>query len=164
MPSNAKQWISSLNLAPHPEGGFFREVYRSKESITQDSLPDYFTGNRSFSTSIYYLLDRSDISRFHRIASDEIWVHIDGSPVVIHCFCQEKGYYTLKCGKDQGTEPLQVVPQGTWFAAENMDTGIFSLVSCFVSPGFDFHDFKMAKREELLSLFPEHQPVITRFT
>jgi predicted cupin superfamily sugar epimerase len=79
---NSQAWIKRLELHPHPEGGYFRETYRSGTAITQASLPQGFRGQRSASTAIYFLLKRSQISRFHRILSDEVWHHYAGGDMV----------------------------------------------------------------------------------
>jgi len=78
----AKYWIGKLQLHKHPEGGWFREIYRADEMIPKNSLPEYFTGERNVSTSIYYLLEGKDISTFHRIKSDEIWHYYAGNSAI----------------------------------------------------------------------------------
>ena len=86
MISSAKYWIEKLNFEKHPEGGWFKEVYRSEEVIPKKSLPEYFPGSRNISTSIYYLLEGDDFSAFHRIKSDEIWHYYEGNSAIGNYF------------------------------------------------------------------------------
>ena len=81
---SAEYWVSHLNLQPHPEGGFYKETYRSKESIPENGLSGEFKGSRNFSTAIYFLLRSKDRSLFHRIRSDELWHFHDGSSLTIY--------------------------------------------------------------------------------
>ncbi len=157
--------IQELKLQPHPEGGFFSEIYRSHEMIERGSLPKRYTGNRSFSTSIYFMLLKEQVSLFHCILSDEIWHFYKGSPVIIHCL-DKKGYKSVKLGNNlSNNEKFQfVIKAGTWFAAEVENKNSFSLVGCTVSPGFDFSDFELARRSKLLTSFPNLNDLIIRFT
>lgn len=161
---NAQYWIQHLNLLPHKEGGYYKEVYRSNEQVLKNSLPERFTNDRVFSTSIYFLLEKGDFSAFHKIKSDEIWHHYDGAPVTIHVINNEGLLSTRKLGL---SPEIKIMPQVTitanhWFAAETM--GDFSLVGCTVSPGFDFHDFEIADRNVLLNNYIEHKKIIEQFT
>jgi len=157
-------WINSLGLLPHPEGGFYKETYRSNEEITNNALPDRFSGNRSFATAIYFLLEEGNFSAFHKIKSDEIWHFYDGSPVLIHTIDNDGTLITYKLGNSpiDGVFPQITIPANTWFASES--TGNFSLVGCTVSPGFDFNDFEMANRKRLVNLFEKHRAIIEKFT
>lgn len=157
-------WINSLGLLPHPEGGYYKETYRSNEEITNNALPDRFSGNRSFATAIYFLLEEGNFSAFHKIKSDEIWHFYDGSPVLIHTIDNDGTLITYKLGNSpiDGVFPQITIPANTWFASES--TGNFSLVGCTVSPGFDFNDFEMANRKMLVNLFEKHRAIIEKFT
>ena len=157
--------IKKLNLLPHPEGGYFKEIYRSSESIHKDSLPDRYKGDRNFSTSIYFLLVKNQRSLFHRLLSDEIWHFYDGSPIIIHCI-DDNGYSSFKLGKetDAGEEYQHCIKAGTWFAAEIEDKNSYALIGCTVAPGFDFADFTLALRSEMSKLYPEFDELIIRFT
>jgi len=118
---NAQYWINHLNLLPHLEGGYFNEVYRSGEEITKESLPDRYLGNRPFSTSIYFLLEKSNFSAFHRIKSDETWHFYDGDPVSIYVI-DDKGKlvnYKLGLSPDTGIMPQVTIPANNWFASES---------------------------------------------
>lgn len=148
---HAADWIARLGLTPHPEGGFYREVYRSDESIPAGALPPRFAGERRIATSIYYLLEAGDFSAFHRIRSDEIWHFYAGGPLALHLISEEKLTTTyLGLSSDYPTAPQVVIPHGVWFAAEPCAGSTYSLVGCTVSPGFDFNDFELGSPEEVL--------------
>jgi uncharacterized protein len=164
MESRKKQLIKSLNLKPHPEGGYFSETYRSQGSIKQKS--GEFPDGRNFSTAIYYLLGSEDISMFHRIKSDEVWHHYEGSSLSIHVILKDGSYQKLRLGKDyeNSQQPQHVVPAGTWFGVTVDQSDSFALCGCTVSPGFDFQDFEMADRSSLLEKFPDHETIINQLT
>lgn len=159
-----QQYVAHLQLQPHPEGGYFKETYRSHELIQHNCLPERFTGNRSFSTAIYYLLQQGDFSAFHKIKSDECWHFYAGSCLLIHVIETIGNYYCVKLGSDiiNGETFQFVVPEGAWFAAEPAANESFSLAGCTVSPGFDFEDFEMADKEQLLKEYPLHSKLIER--
>lgn len=163
---NATYYIQHLHLQPHPEGGFFRETYRAEESIPTDVLPFRFSGARSFSTAIYYLLQQGDFSAFHRIQSDECWHFYAGEPLLIHVIEEDGRYNCAKLGKHIATgETFQfVVPATAWFAAEPATGSAFTLTGCTVAPGFNFNDFEMADRQALLTAYPQHGDIINRLT
>jgi predicted cupin superfamily sugar epimerase len=160
----AQDYIEHLQLQPHPEGGFFKESYRSSELVSGSSLPERFAGDRSFSTAIYYLLQRGDFSAFHRIKSDECWHFYDGGTLLIHVIAETGKYEVIKLGKalSNGENLQYVVPAGAWFASEPHTDATFSLVGCTVAPGFDFNDFEMADGAALLKAFPAHSEIISR--
>lgn len=160
----AKYWIENLNLLPHPEGGYFKETYRCKESIEHNSIDSRFNGKRNFSTAIYFLLEKGQKSVFHRIKSDEIWHFHDGGKLAIHIIGADGNLITHILGLDfgSGANPQIVVPAGCWFAAEPL--GSYTLVGCTVSPGFDFNDFEMAEQTRLISDYPDLKDIINRFT
>lgn len=166
MEKDANYYIDKLNLSAHPEGGFFYEVYRSEELIPESALPKRFKAPRAFSTSIYFLLKGHQISVFHRLKSDEIWHFLKGSGGKIHMISPAGKLITEKIGDDlDNNEKLQVVIQKDhWFAAEVNNPDGFLLVSCTVAPGFDFHDFEMAERQELLKKYKDLEEVITKFS
>ena len=159
---NAVDWIEKLSLQKHPEGGWFKEVYRSEGFIPASALTPSHSGQRNFSTSIYFLLEGNDFSAFHRIKSDEIWHFYAGSSVTIYSI-DHTGILHKHCIGD-GNNFQAVVRAGEWFAAKPDDEKSFSLVGCTVAPGFDFADFEMAKRDQLLKLFPQHRELIEAFT
>lgn len=156
------KWISKLNLQAHPEGGYFSEVYRSDVIVGIEGLPEKFPGDRNILTSIYFLLERGQRSVFHRIKSDETWYFHDGSPLNIFIIDHQGEILQQELGISMDSRPQITVPADCWFAAES--TGDFTLVSCAVSPGFDFQDFEMADEQKLLLEFPKHKEVIEKFT
>lgn len=165
MMKNAQYWIDKLGLIEHPEGGFFVETYRSQEIISVGELPERYNSKRTFGTSIYFLLTTESVSNFHRLNSDEIWHFHYGGSAKIHFIDLNGNYSNQLIGNDlEANEYLQVViPKGSWFAAEVV-SGDFILVGCTVAPGFEFEDFDLADRQELLSVYPKHQTLIERFT
>lgn len=162
---NAEQIIKKLSLQKHPEGGYFNETYRANEIYTENNLPDRYIGNRNFSTSIYFLLKTNEPSMFHKILSDELWYFHLGSPIKIHLLNKEKNE-TIILGNDilNNEKPQCLIPKNTWFAAEVIEPENYSLVSCSVAPGFDFNDFQLAKRSDLLNAFPDYSHIIMKFT
>ncbi len=165
----SEYWIERLGLIPHPEGGYYKEMYRSNGIIPKSALPESFSGSRNYATSIYYLLTQNAFSAFHRILQDEIWHFYYGSSIILHCITPQSHYYTEILGVKDDASPMAIIPAGTFFAAES--TGgrqnthaDFSLAGCTVAPGFDFQDFVMPTGFELIELFPQHTSIINRFT
>jgi hypothetical protein len=161
----AEFYITNLNLQPHPEGGYFSEVYRSEEAIDKKSLPSRYDGKRSFSTSIYFLLEGEQISKFHRLKSDEQWHFYDGCAVNIYIINEQGELSMVRLGKEiSNGEVFQTVIKGNhWFAAELADKSSFCLVGCVVSPGFEFSDFEITIGEELMKKFPQHKELVKKF-
>jgi len=166
MSRDAQYWIKTLNLAPHPEGGYFRETYRSDLSLPAGALPAEFSGKRQASTAIYFLLDGANFSAFHRLHSDEMWHFYAGGALLVHELSADGSYTQKTLGSDpEAGEELQVVVKaGRWFAACVCDAESYALLGCTVSPGFDFADFEMAKRDELVRKYLQHREIIMRFT
>ncbi len=160
--SNAEQWIEALNLQRHPEGGWYREVYRAEESIPQAGLPSRFSGERSFSTAIYFLLNGAEFSAWHRIQQDEVWHFYDGTSLTLHMLDPDGAYSAVTLGRDveAGQRLLSVVNAGWLFGATVDDTNSYALLGCTVAPGFDFADFEMPTRAELLQQYPDQREVI----
>jgi len=157
MNSKAKYYIQKLQLNKHPEGGHYREVYRSGEVISIDTPVKNL--KRNISTSIYFLLEGSQISKFHRLKSDELWHYYDGTSVKVYSI-DENGKLTITIlGKktEDGEVYQAVIKKNNWFSAEVINKRSFALIGCTVSPGFDFSDFELATREFLLSSFPQHK-------
>lgn len=164
--SAVHQWISRLGLSPHPEGGFYRQSYKSVEIIAENALPVRFTGRRSFSTSIYFLMTSESFSAFHRIKQDELWHFYSGSPLTIHSISPE-GIYSkteLGCNPEKNLLPQAVIPASTCFAASVNNDDAYSLTGCTVAPGFEFADFELVPRKTLLDQYPEHRAVIEQYT
>ena len=164
----AEFWIEKLNLSPHPEGGFYRETYRSGESyaFTETSL---FKSPRSYATAIYYLLRDTGCSKLHKINSDELWFFHAGDPLTVHVFPEAGDPFSLIFGNSpEDNQVLQaLVPAGAWFGScLDDDTAAYhyALVSCVVAPGFEFSDFAFADRDSLQQKFPLHADIIQRLT
>jgi predicted cupin superfamily sugar epimerase len=139
--TRAAHLISTLGLTPHPEGGHYREVFRSRVQVTPlDDRPP-----RAALTSIYFLLAAGEFSRWHRVASDEVWHFYEGDPLqllTIDAETQQVEQYLLG-GVGVDARPAHVVPAGVWQAAKT--TGAYTLVGCTVAPGFEFDDFQMLR-------------------
>ena len=160
----AQNLIEHFQLQPHPEGGFYKETYRSSGIISASCLPKEFSDDRYYSTAIYFLLQQGGFSAFHRIKSDECWHFYEGSTLLIHILERDGSYTCARLGKniDKGEVFQFVVPAHAWFASEPAPESDFSLVGCTVAPGFDFADFEMADKEILLHEFPQHHVVVQR--
>jgi len=158
--------IKKLDLKPHPEGGYFKETYRSLGEINKDSLHIDYNGKRNYSTCIYFLLTSETFSAFHKIKQDEIWHFYDGSPITLHTISKTGDHLEHTIGRDfnKGEIPQLVVPGNHWFAASVINKNDYSLVGCTVSPGFDFSDFELPTSKELIAKFPSHKNLITEFT
>ena len=138
--------ISTLNMQPHPEGGYYVETYRSQETLE---------GNQIVSV-IYFLLAPNQVSYWHQIKQDEFWFHHQGAPLEVHCINEEGKAYILPLGPigEGDCQPQQLVKAGEIFGSKMKGDSGYALVSCVVAPAFRFEDFKLFTREELLERFP----------
>ncbi|MGY3724638.1 hypothetical protein SAMN05421767_11011 [Granulicatella balaenopterae] len=154
----AQQWINELEMISHVEGGYFKEQLKSDQTIHHNDH------DRALYTSILFLLEHDNPSNFHRLTADEIWYYHDGSPLTVHMIHPDGTYEQIKLGKDiLNGEVLQaVVPRGVIFGS-SVEEG-YALVSCMVAPGFEFEDFTLFKRQELLDQYPDHQEIIEKLT
>jgi uncharacterized protein len=159
---DAQYWIDHLELSPHPEGGYFRATYKADLTIPHGALPSTFGGDRAASTAIYFLLEQKDFSAFHRIAADEVWHFYAGNSLVVYVIDPEGNLSKLHLGPNAGFQA--VVKAGCWFASRLEEPAGFALVGCTVAPGFEFEDFEMAKRAELIHLYPSHRKLIEELT
>ncbi|MBU4365886.1 MAG: cupin domain-containing protein [Verrucomicrobia bacterium] len=193
MQPTSRYWITKLALQPHPEGGYFREIYRSVEQIPAAALPARYRGPRSFSTSIYFLLAGTQISTLHRLASDEQWHFYDGSALLLAMIAPDGTSREVRLGRraTAGEQFQVVIPAGTWMGARLAaparlqryaqhcgqavairrltDCGRasqrgYALIGCTVAPGFEFQDFAAGRRSNLLERFPQHRKLITALT
>ena len=151
---SAEYYIRALEMEPHVEGGYCREMYKSPLKI----------GERLISSTIYYLLQAGQVSKFHRLKSDELWFFHCGDPLLIHQIDDRGNLTTERLGLEAGTKdkPQIAIAAGRIFGAELSEGGGFCLVSCMVSPGFDYQDFEMFTERELIEQYPQHQAVINR--
>lgn len=157
------EMIKKYRLIPHPEGGHYQEIFKS---LYKTNCID--GKERYLSTSIIYMLKKGEFSNFHKILGDELWYFHDGCDMEIHILDPNDKSYTVHfCGKEKGSYFQVLVKGGCWFAARpklDSNASNFSVVGCMVSPGFDFQDFEMADRQELLKLFPNEKKIILEFT
>lgn len=161
-----EQLIEKYQLIPHPEGGYFRETYRSEGVIPDSALPDNFKGDRNYCTGIYFLLPQGTKSCLHRIQSDEMWHFYLGGSMTLVLMHEDYGVQNIILGSDiQAGETVQfIVPAGWWFGGYPNSESAYSFVGCTVAPGFDFADFELGTRTDLLSKFPESSELILKLT
>ena len=165
----ADELVQALKLAPHPEGGFFRETYRASEVLSKDALGSQRTGARHASTAIYFLVTAGSFSALHRIASDEVWHCYAGHALEVISIDEHDQLHVVRVGMNlaAGEVPQYVVPQGRWFGsrlASPHASDAYALVGCTVAPGFDFADFELADRSALIARYPQHQAIIEALT
>ena len=155
---DSKFYIEKLSMIKHPEGGYYQESYRHDNEI------DFNHSRRSLATSIYFLIEQDDASCFHRLKSDEIWYFHDGQPLSIVVISPEGNLEVHRLGLnlDASESPQLIVPAGSIFGSY-VDEG-FALVGCMVAPGFEFEDFELFSREELLTAYPDHASYIKLLT
>ncbi len=157
MHADARRLIAELELAPHPEGGHYRETHRSAEGVTTARGTQ-----RSALTSILFLLPGEEFSAFHSLASDEIWHFYRGDPIVIEII-DPAGRHERRTLGSEG--PWQTaIAAGSCFASHVERRDGYALAGCDVAPGFDFADFVLPERAALLARFPQHAETIARFT
>ena len=138
-------WAQRLGLSPHPEGGWFRETWRSDLTFGQSALPQDYNGPRSAGTAILFLLMPGQQSAWHTVRSAELWLYHRGSPLLLEVGREQDGATKLLLGGDidAGEQPQLLVPPRHWQRARPRDDEP-TLVSCIVVPGFDFADFALA--------------------
>ena len=158
---SAKEWIDQLGLEPHPEGGYYKRTYCSKETFQGNLDIDPFPAGRPHSTAILYLMEAGDFAAFHRIKSDELWHFHAGGPVDVFILKFDGGLEVVRIGAAAAMQV--VVPANHWFAAAPAHGTDFCLVGCTVSPGFDFRDHEMISAAELINEYPGQTEIIRRF-
>jgi hypothetical protein len=160
--ATAAEWIARLDLRPHPEGGHYRETYRSAEMLTH--LPPRFTGPRAMATSIWFLLEAPAVSALHRIKSDEIWHFHAGATLLISEIAADGTLTEHRLGLGARDAPQAVIHAGHWFGAHLAAPRAWTLAGCTVAPGFDFTDFELADRTTLITQYPTHRILIEKLT
>jgi len=158
MPLSASEIIKIFDLSPHPEGGYFKETYKSAGVIPHLQ--------RHYSTAIYFFLAKGDKSHLHRLKQDEMWHFYLGDRLRLCMISPEGEYKEVVLGRDilHGECLQYVVPAGWWFGATLAEGAEWSLVACTVTPGFDYADFEMADRESLITQFPHLEAFIEAFS
>lgn len=144
MNDRCRALIERLELLPHPEGGYYRETYRSPIHVPAEALPDGYTSPRSLATLIHFLLPTGAGSQLHRVRSEEVWMFIEGDPVKICCGPQADALES-ECLLHHDHALQHLVPANWWQQAAATDGRHgYGLVACLVAPGFDFDDFTLA--------------------
>lgn len=155
----AADLVKSLDLTAHIEGGYYRRMYTGKHTLIHGQA-------RFLCTSIYYVLNGSEVSKLHRLKSDELWFFHEGSSFIIHGFLPNGTYTNWILGSNisGGELPQVMIPAGTIFGSHLTDISSYGFVSCVVSPGFDFQDFEIIDRQYLMPNFPDQTSVIEKLT
>jgi uncharacterized protein len=153
----AQRLIAAFHLLPHPEGGWYRETYRSQERVTTSRGL-----TRAATTSIYFLLTAEMFSAFHRLSSDETWHFYRGDPVTLELIDASGTHHRRVIGGDEALQTT--IAAGTHFAAHVDAEGGYALVGCDVAPGFEFSDFQLTTRSMLTAAYPQFGPLIARYT
>lgn len=154
----ATDWVKKLDLLPHQEGGFFKQTYASPETITSNNTV------RHCATSILFLLTASNPSHLHRLKTDEIWYYHTGHALTVHIIHPDGTYQAVKLGLGEDELLQFTVPRGAIFGSsiESNNPDDFAVVSCQVSPGFDYDDFELFTQEQLLKDYPQHETMIKK--
>lgn len=146
MHNKIHELVTQYHLQPHPEGGYYCEVYKNKELIN----------NTPLATSIYFLLGNDDVSWYHRLQSDEIWYYHEGGTLMISMITPEGEYKEALLGRTNGATHQVVVPRNTIFGSKIVE-GEYALVGCMVSHGFSFAEFELFSYEDLVQTYPQHK-------
>ena len=164
--TSVEQLVEQLGLQPHPEGGYYREVFRASTTVEHPGIPAGEDARRCGGSLIYYLLEPGDFSAFHRVRwTDEIWHFYAGGPIELHTIDDSGTHSFATIHNSLGkTEPTFVVPAGHWQAARLADDYGWALCGCTVAPGFEFADYEMPSRAELQRRFPAHAAIIETLT
>ncbi|WP_459481838.1 cupin domain-containing protein [Clostridium saccharoperbutylacetonicum] len=157
----ADYFVKQLDMIPHQEGGFYKEVYASEENVSVENINE----PRKLWTSIYFLLRDGEVSNFHRLRSDEMWYYHAGSSLTIYMINPEGELITEQLGLDieNGEKPQILVPKGYIFGSAMNNSG-YALVGCMVAPGFEFKDFELFERNYLLDKYPNFKEIILKLT
>ena len=167
----SRKVIELLDLTPlQPEGGFFRETWKSAELIHASALPDRYSDSRSFGTAIYFLLTAETVSKIHRLPTDEIFHFYLGDPVeILMLFPDGSSDIVILGQKIDESEAVQaVIPQGTWFGARLTNSREnphgYALMGTTMAPGFEFSDFETGERKYLKEKYPGRSALIEALT
>lgn len=165
-PPTADELVRLYGLLPHPEGGFFKETYRSTGVIPKAVLPAQFPGPRHYSTAILFLLPAGRVSRMHRLNADELWHFHLGGPLELSAIHPDGKVETVILGLDvlAGQKLQHAVPAGCWFGAAPAEGAPYALVGATVAPGFDFADFQLGRYEDLAARFPHARELLQKLT
>lgn len=167
MANQIERIVERFGLRPHPEGGYFCEVYKSNQRVRHPGIPEGVDCGRSSGTLIYYLLVGDQFSAFHRVKwTDEIWHLYAGGPVELHVIDDDERYQRHLLSTDLASEgrPTAIVGAGFWQAARLSPGTDWAFVGCTVAPGFEFDDFEMPSRSALIQAHPQHEQIIGELT
>lgn len=156
MYKSAQEIIEELGLLPHPEGGYFKEVYRADTHVFSEEAK----ASRNALTCIYFLLEKGQVSRFHKVKHDEVWNFYLGAPLKLIDLHDNSIDESLLGDYEHSLVSQYVIPANHWQAAES--TGDYSLVGCSVAPGFDFADFSFLDENQANDM-REKYPEFIRF-
>lgn len=161
----AEYFVEKLNMISHPEGGFYKESFFSEENIETAKIGAEEIQSRKLWTSIYFLLRDGEVSNFHRLTSDEMWYYHAGSSLTIYMISPQGELILEELGLDseKGEKPQVLVPKGYIFGSAMNKEG-YALVGCMVAPGFDFKDFELFERADLLEMYPQYRQEILKLT
>jgi uncharacterized protein len=154
----ATRLAKKLGLEKHPEGGYFKQTYRSDMMAAIEG----FDGPRNISTAIYYMLAGTQFSAFHRLRSDEIWHHHAGGSITLYAIDRDGKLSKTKIGREG--PPQAIMKAGTWLAAAVNSKKSYGLLGCTMSPGFDYRDWELGERDVLVGMYPHHKKIIERYT
>jgi predicted cupin superfamily sugar epimerase len=157
--ADAETIISTYGLSPHPEGGWYREFHRSGRVFEHLQV---YPGPRAAVTAIWFCLKQGEFSAFHRLRSEELWIHLAGKPLELVLLESGKAERKRIASVEDGGPPGAVVPAQTHQAARPV--GGFCFVACLVAPGFDYADFELSSRKDLLKTFPDCAEIIRSLT
>jgi len=161
-----EELITLLSLTPHPEGGYYRETYRSAETIPDNVLPDRYKGDRSYGTAIYFLLNPDTFSALHRLKTDEVFHFYLGDPVEMLQLLPSGSGRVIKIGNEikSGMHLQVAVSRGMWQGSRLIRGGEYALLGTTVAPGFKFVDFEIGQRDKLLQSYPRFRDLIVALT
>lgn len=149
-------------MQQHPEGGWYKETYKSNEHIAGGALPERFSGSRAFSTAIYFLLEVDNFSAFHKIKSDECWHFSACDPLLIYVIQLNGKLEIIQLGNDiiNGQLFQCIIPANCWFSSRPAPGSSFCFEGCTVAPGFNFADFELANASALIAFYSQHTSII----
>lgn len=161
----ADYFIKELNMIAHREGGFYKESFKSEETLADRISNDEKKESKKLWSSIYFLLRDGEVSNFHRLKSDEMWYYHSGSPLTIYMITPDGNLITEQLGLniEKGEKPQVLVPKDYIFGSAMNNEG-YALVGCMVSPAFDFKEFELFERDYLLEKYPYYKEVILKLT
>ncbi|MFC4100780.1 cupin domain-containing protein [Paenibacillus xanthanilyticus] len=148
--------IETLGLKPHVEGGWYRELWKASFDIPKEVLGGKYSGSRPAATSIYFLLHPDEMSDWHVVLSDELWLYHSGSPLLLTLGgtgdspSEETQEFVLGLDIENGQQPQVLIPANVWQKAKPLGSEPV-LVSCVVAPGFHYDDFTLISRDEAKS-------------